>query len=147
MSTYLNPTQEAGRAFLGRGLRGAVVMLNLLRLRAVADYADHPELAPGMPITGHQAYDLYVAHTLPFLVASGGEVLFDGEGGDCLIGPSTERWDRVLIVRQRSVADFMAFAEHQAYLEGLGHRSAAVEDSRLLPMTLSSSARNPLPFQ
>jgi hypothetical protein len=28
----------------------------------------------------------------------------------------------------------MAFAAHDAYLAGLGHRTAAVEDSRLLPL-------------
>lgn len=139
MSPHLEPTLDAGRAFIGRGLQGAVVMLNLLRLRAVADYTDYPALAPSSPISGQQAYDLYVAHTMPFLIASGGEVVFDGDGGHFLIGPSTERWDRVLIVRQRSVADFMAFAEDGAYLAGLGHRSAALEDSRLLPMWASEN--------
>jgi hypothetical protein len=29
----------------------------------------------------------------------------------------------------------MAFAGHPAYLAGLGHRTAALEDSRLLPLT------------
>ena len=28
----------------------------------------------------------------------------------------------------------MAFAEHEAYLAGLGHRTAALADSRLLPL-------------
>lgn len=140
MTTYLEPTQAAGRAFMSRGLQGEVVMLNLLRLRAVADYRDHPALAPKAPISGHAAYDLYAANTLPFLTASGGEVLFDGAGGDFLIGPAAERWDRVVIVRQRSVADFMAFADNEAYLAGLGHRAAALEDSRLLPM--SATARS-----
>ena len=31
-----------------RGIPGAVVMLNLLRFRAIADYPATPELAPGM---------------------------------------------------------------------------------------------------
>jgi hypothetical protein len=31
----------------------------------------------------------------------------------------------------------MAFAGHGAYLAGLGHRTAAVEDSRLLPLVES----------
>lgn len=29
----------------------------------------------------------------------------------------------------------MAFAQHEAYLQGIGHRTAALEDSRLLPLT------------
>lgn len=134
MTAFLEPTQQAGRDFLLRGLEGPVVMLNLLRLRAVADYRHAPELAPDRPISGHAAYELYRAHTLAFLEASGGAVLYDGTGGPFLIGPPDERWDRVLLVRQSSVAAFAAFASNAAYLAGLGHRTAAIEDSRLLPL-------------
>jgi len=134
MRTFLEPTQAAGRALLQRGISGDVVMLNLLRLRAVADYAAHPELAPARPISGAEAYDRYVAHTLPFLAGSGGALLFLGAGGPFLIGPEEERWDRAMLVRQSSVAAFMGFAAHGPYLAGLGHRTAAVEDSRLLPL-------------
>jgi hypothetical protein len=57
-----------------------------------------------------------------------------GEGGPFLIGPAVERWDRVMLIRQSGVAAFMAFAGNAAYLAGLGHRTAAIEDSRLLPI-------------
>lgn len=134
MTRYLDPTQEAGRAFVMRGIEGPIVMLNLLRLRAVADYSTHPELAPAAPISGAEAYDRYIVHTLPFLKESGGEILFLGDGGSFLIGPSDEVWDRAMLVRQTSVGSFMAFASNAAYLAGLGHRAAAVEDSRLLPL-------------
>ena len=134
MQTFLEPTQDAGRALWMRGIEGEVVMLNLLRLREVADYSAHPDLAPDRPISGAQAYDLYIAHTLPFLVASGGGLMFLGDGGPWLIGPPGERWDRAMLVRQSSVQAFMAFAADSAYLAGIGHRTAAVEDSRLLPL-------------
>jgi hypothetical protein len=61
-------------------------------------------------------------------------VLFFGRGGAFLIGPSEERWDAVMLVRQKSLASFMAFASNQGYLSGIGHRVAALEDSRLLPI-------------
>lgn len=77
-NTYLEPTQDAGRAFFTRGIRGSVVMLNLLRFRAIADYSASPELAPAAPIRGEDAYRRYMDHTLPFLRQSGGEVLFYG---------------------------------------------------------------------
>lgn len=134
MQRFLEPTQEAGRALWMRGIEGEVVMLNLLRLREVADYSAHPELAPEQPISGAQAYDRYIAHTLPFLTASGGALMFLGDGGPYLIGPPGERWDRAMLVRQSSLAAFMAFATDTAYLAGIGHRTAAVEDSRLLPL-------------
>ena len=134
MQTFLDPTQDQGRALWMRGIDGEVVMLNLLRLREVADYSAHPDLAPDRPISGAQAYDRYIAHTLPFLTASGGELMFLGDGGPWLIGPPGERWDRAMLVRQSSVQAFMAFAADSAYLAGIGHRTAAVEDSRLLPL-------------
>jgi hypothetical protein len=117
-----------------RGISGSVVMLNLLRFRPVADYSAYPDLAPGEPISGEAAYRRYMDHTLPFLNDSGGEVLFYGQGGAFLVGPSNERWDAVMLVRQSSVASFLAFASNQDYVSGIGHRVAALEDSRLLPL-------------
>jgi hypothetical protein len=134
MKAHLEPTQEAGREFFSRGIQGPVVMLNLLRFRAVADYSGAPHLAPGAPISGEAAYRLYMDHTLPYLAKSGGELLFYGRGGSYLIGPSDERWDAAMLVRQESLASFLAFASDQGYLLGLGHRTAALEDSRLLPL-------------
>jgi len=134
MTGHLEPTQEAGRAFFQRGIVGPVVMLNLLRFRAVADYAANPELAPPAPISGAAAFERYVAHTLPYLARSGGSLMFVGAGGPNLIGPAEERWDRVMLVRQSSAQSFLAFAQDAGYLAGLGHRTAALADSRLLPL-------------
>ncbi|WP_229263668.1 hypothetical protein [Cohnella cholangitidis] len=78
-----------------RGIKGSIVMLNLLRFRDVADYIANPELTPENPISGAEAFNRYIEYTLPFLRESGG---------------------------------------HQDYLAGIGHRTAAIEDSRLLPM-------------
>lgn len=131
---YLEVTQEAGAAFFSQAIEGPVVMLNLLRFREVADYSAWPELAPDEPITGRQAYERYMAHTGPFLQERGGELLFMGRGGAYLIGPADDHWDLVLLVRHRSLEDFMAFASDKKYLAGIGHRMAALEDSRLLPI-------------
>lgn len=131
---YLEPTQDAGRAYFSSPPEGPVVMLNLLRLRAVADYSAFPALAPAEPISGEEAYRRYIAHTEPFLQRSGGRVLFTGRADRFLIGPASERWDLAMLVQQHSARDFLAFASDPAYLAGLGHRTAAVEDSRLLPL-------------
>jgi len=131
---HLEPTRMAGRDLMMRGIIGPVTMLNLLRFRAWADYAAFPDLAPAAPITGAQAFDRYIAHTLPFLRETGGDLVFLGAGGPFLIGPSEERWDMAMLVRQTSIEAFMAFAAHAPYLAGLGHRTAAIEDSRLLPL-------------
>lgn len=131
---YLEVGDDAGREFFLRGIAGPVVMLNLLRFRETADYSDFPHLAPAEPTSGAQAFDTYVAHTLPFLFASGGELLFMGDAGPWLIGPTGERWDRAMLVRQASVDAFLKWNTDEAYLKGIGHRTAALADSRLLPL-------------
>ncbi len=140
-TNYVEPTQEAGRDFLMRGIEGEVVMLNLLRFREVADYSANPELAPPEPISGAGAYARYVEHTLPFLTESGGRLDFIGDGGACLIGPEDERWDVVMLVRHRSVEAFMGFASNEAYRAGMGHRTAALLDSRLVPVVARAGNR------
>lgn len=109
-------------------------MLNLLRFRDQADYSSYPDLAPAAPISGRDAYDIYARHTLPFLLEAGGRVGLLGEGGHYLIGPADDRWDRVMIVEYPSVEAFLGMASNDDYLAGIGHRSAALEDSRLLPI-------------
>ena len=132
--TYLAPTQELGRRFVMRGLTGNVLMLNLIRLRTVADYSEFPDLAPPEPVSGREAYDRYIEQTLPFLAKSGGNLDLLAEGGSWLIGPEDERWDLALLVRQKDMETFFAFEQDADYMKILGHRTAAVEDSRLLPL-------------
>lgn len=117
-------------------------MLNLLRFREVADYSANPDLTPSALISGKEAYQKYINHTMPFLTESGGDLVFMGEGGKFLIGPQEEQWDMAILVRQKSLSDFMAFSSHQAYLVGMGHRTAALEDSRLLPLVEAKLVRD-----
>lgn len=134
---YLEATQAAGMAFYQRQIHGPVVMLNLLRYRESADYSSYPSLAPTQAISGEDAYRSYMEHTLPFLDEMGSEVIFFGKGGPWLIGPAAEYWDAVLLVRHPSANEFLSFAQNEAYLQGAGHRIAALLDSRLLPIEAS----------
>jgi hypothetical protein len=131
---YLDPTGATAGALIARAISGAFVMLNLLRFRETADYSAFPQLAPPEAIPGRQAFERYIEHTLPFLHDSGGELLYLGTGGDYFVGPPGQGWDMAMLVRQSSVDSFLAFASNQAYLAGIGHRVAAVRDSRMLPL-------------
>lgn len=137
---YLDPADENITKLIERGLSGPVVMLNLLRFREEADYRAHPKLAPAAPISGRQAYQRYMEHTMPYLTESGGSVDFVGEGGHAFIGPIEERWDLVLLVRQSNIESFFDFASNEGYLAGLGHREAALVDSRLIPLVEGSAS-------
>ena len=131
---FLEPTQETGAALFRRNISGEVVMLNMLRLRDIADYSESPELAPETAISGREALQKYIDHALPFLKESGGDILLLGEGGKFFIGPGDEQWDVVMLVKQRSVEEFISFASNPEYLAGTGHRTAGIADSRLLPI-------------
>ena len=132
--SYLEPTQAAAQHLFMRNLSGPIVMLNLLRFREWADYSDFPDVAPIRPISGRAAYQRYIDETLPFLEATGGEILFLGDGGAYFIGPETEQWDLVMMIKQNSLSDFFGFASNEAYQQVLRHRTAALRDSRLLPI-------------
>ena len=131
---YIEPTQEAGAKFFSRQIGGEVIMLNLLNFKDIADYSDHPELDDGKKITGKEAYQKYMNQTLPLLKEKGGEIIFSGEGGNYLIGPPNKTWDLVLLIKQQSLSNLMAMANDKKYKSILGHRDAALEDSRLLPL-------------
>jgi len=131
---YINPTDAAAIALFSKGHEGEIVMLNMIKYNDNADYSENPQLAPNKTITGKEAYQLYMQHTQPFLAESGGEVMFMGTASEYFIGPAETTWDLVFLVKQKSLQHFMAFATNEDYLVGIGHRTAAVADSRLLPL-------------
>ncbi|MCU4186217.1 hypothetical protein K6U06_17760 [Acidiferrimicrobium sp. IK] len=131
---HLDPTDASVRRLLERNIDGPFTMLNMLRFREWADYSASPGLAPPERISGRAAYDRYVRHTIPFLHSSGGTVDFFAEGGPVFVGPGEERWDLVMLIRQASVNDFFGFASDESYMAGVGHRTAALEDSRMVPL-------------
>ena len=73
-------------------------------------------------------------HTRPFLQKLGAEVVFVGKSNHYIIGPEDESWDLALIVKYPNVMKFYALLQNADYKKTAGHRSAALEDSRLLPM-------------
>lgn len=136
--SYIEVTQAAGRHFVQQQIKGNIIMLNLLKFNELADYSKSPYLAPEATISGQEAYQLYAAAALPLLEKAGSKTLFYGKCHPFLIGPEHEQWDAMLLVQHESVERFLMFADDEAYLKIAGHRTAALADSRLLPLTKSS---------
>ena len=59
-TTYISVTPEAGKKFFQQQIQGPVVMLNLLKFRATADYTNLAELKSTKEISGEEAYQLYM---------------------------------------------------------------------------------------
>ena len=92
------------------------------------------ELTPDEPISGAAAYQIYMEHVGPLFAAAGGEVILSGSAGALLIGPQDARWDQVLIARYPDLGAFVSMTQDRQYHDKAGHRTAALEDSRLLPI-------------
>ncbi|PWN65015.1 DUF1330 domain-containing protein [Chryseobacterium phosphatilyticum] len=131
---YLTPTFEAGKHLFLKNIQGSVINLNLIKLKQEADYSEYPHLKPTEKISGWDAYFKYIKEAEPFLRASGGEIILIGKGDQFLIGPQDEQWDICMLIRQKTVADFFNFEQDENYMKITGHRIAAIEDSRLLPL-------------
>lgn len=133
-ANYLNPSDESARQLFSKPIQGEVIMLNLLRFKEVADYSNFPEIAPKVKISGKEAYQIYINQTLPFLEKSGGEIILLGKCDHFFIGPTEEKWDLMMMVKQKSLESFLSFASDPLYSKVIGHREAALVNSRLLPL-------------
>jgi uncharacterized protein (DUF1330 family) len=109
-----------------------VVMLNLLRFRDQAVYADTDQAEP---CSGREAYKRYSQTSLQTIVAVGGRVIFGGKAHEALIAPQGEGWHQAFLVQYPSPAAFRAMMAMPQYQACVHHRMAALADSRLIPLS------------
>ncbi|HMN92054.1 MAG TPA: DUF1330 domain-containing protein [Hydrogenophaga sp.] len=109
-----------------------VVMLNLLRFHDQAVYADTDQAEP---CSGREAYKRYSQTSLQTIAAVGGRVIFGGKAHEALIGAQEERWHQAFLVQYPSPAAFRAMVAMPQYQACVHHRTAALADSRLIPLS------------
>lgn len=126
----IEPSREQLQAFTDQPDDGApIVMLNLLRYRAQADYSQHPRQTP---CSGRDAFKRYAKQSIACIEGVGGKVLFIGAALATVIGPEAEQWDDIFLVRYPSRRAFMEMLASAEYRAIAFHRSAALQDSRLV---------------
>ena len=124
----VNPSQEELRKVLQETPKDQpVVMLKLLRFRDQAAYKDDTENC-----SGRDAYKRYMDEAAECVRSVGAEVIWSGRSVGSLIAPPDESWDQVLLVRYPSINAFLAMIESPEYKGVVKHRTAALEDSRLV---------------
>ena len=106
-----------------------IVMINLLKF---LDNALYPEGTEADPCTGREAYQRYSEIALSKVIEVGGQPIWLGEGLGSIIGPEDECWDEVLLVKYPSVDAFVRMLAMPDYQASTIHRTAALEDSRLI---------------
>jgi uncharacterized protein (DUF1330 family) len=125
---YIDPSREDVAQFKDLPRDHPVEMLNLVRLRERAVYAD------GRETSGQKAYAAYGRESKPVFHKVGGKIIWSGQPQLMLIGPQEEQWDIAFIARYPSGQAFLDMIYDPAYQAVVHHRQVAVKSSRLIRM-------------
>ena len=117
----VHPRPENVRAFMS-GRDEPVVMVNLLKFKEKAEYADGRDT----DLTGEQAYALYAAEMRKLVEADGGRFLFAGAVESLLLGEVEELWDVVGLVEYTSPKSLIRIASSPDFAEIEKHREAGL---------------------
>ncbi|GAB1257862.1 hypothetical protein NBRC116494_23640 [Aurantivibrio plasticivorans] len=126
-STPSNTTQASPFAHIPQDV--PVVMLNMLKFSESAHYDDTK-----VNMTGRQAYDKYREGASKLVAKVGAKRLWIGNVKAGIISPSDEQWDEVFLVQYPSIGVFLKMVNSEAYKAVAIHRTAALDDSRLIAM-------------
>ncbi len=137
MTGSIDPSRAQFDAFKALPRDTPIQMLNLVRLRPLADYPEgHPDHGKGR--TGLDAYRAYGRESAEVFARVGGRQVWAGRPETVVTGPQDERWDLAFIAEYPNAGAFLAMVTDPGYREVVKHRTAGVEDSRLIrlaPMT------------
>ena len=125
-AVYPNSARVA--ALMSDSSPGAIVMLNLLKFRAKAVYADGRKT----DLTGAQAYNLYAEAMRTIVEREGGKFLFAGNIKSVVIGEVEEVWDIAALVEYPSSAAFAKIATSPEVGEIGVHRVAGLKGQLLI---------------
>jgi uncharacterized protein (DUF1330 family) len=130
-SGSVDPTRAQFDAFKALPRDTPIHMLNLIRLRPLADYPPgHPDHGKGL--TGRDAYRAYGRTSAEVFARVGGRQVWAGRPEAVVTGPADERWDLAFIAYYPNAGAFLAMITDPGYREHVKHRTAGVADSRLI---------------
>jgi uncharacterized protein (DUF1330 family) len=130
---HIDPEREAWEVFKSLPRDRPIHMLNLIRLKPLADYPQgHPDHGKGL--TGLEAYRAYGRTSAPIFKRLGGRQVWVGKPMVTVTGPGSEAWDLAFIAEYPSADAFIAMVRDPDYREFVKHRQAGVADSRLVRM-------------
>ena len=128
---HIDPSRENWEQFKSLPRDTPIHMLNLIRLRNLAEYPEgHPNHGKGL--TGREAYAIYKAGIAPIIAAAGGGMIWQPPMECVVTGPADE-WDEAFVMGYPNAGAFMAMVTDPHYIaDVVPHRTAAVADSRLI---------------
>ena len=130
-ASYIDPDREAWEIFKGLPRDQRIQMLNLVKLKPVAEYPQgHPDHGKGK--TGLEAYRAYGRTTAHIFKRLGGRQVWAGKPQVTVTGPRHEDWDLAFIAEYPNSDAFIAMVRDPEYRELVVHRTAGAADSRLV---------------
>ncbi|MFN9848654.1 DUF1330 domain-containing protein [Phenylobacterium sp.] len=106
VTNQVMPSPQQAMAFFGGPEDGPFVMVNLLKFKPKAEYADGSE----PDLSGADAYARYGEEVRKLVEGLGGKVRYSGEVTGLLLGEVEELWDMVALAEYPSLAAFRAMA-------------------------------------
>ena len=100
------PPMEQAMAFFGGPEDGPFVMVNLLKFKPKAEYADGSDAH----LSGAEAYQRYGVEVAKLVVGLGGRIHYSGQVTGLMIGEVEDLWDMVALAEYPSLAAFRAMA-------------------------------------
>jgi uncharacterized protein (DUF1330 family) len=128
------PKPEQILPFFGSPEDGAFVMVNLLKFKPRATYADGSDAH----MSGAEAYARYGEAVARLVMKHGGRIIYSGAVTGLLLGECEQLWDMVALAEYPSLAAMLAMLASSDYQAIERHRAAGLEGQlnvRTKPMT------------
>ncbi|MEY3635011.1 MAG: hypothetical protein RLZZ61_1421 [Pseudomonadota bacterium] len=116
------PSMEQASAFFGGPENGPFVMVNLLKFRDKAEYADGSD----SDLSGAKAYARYGKAIQACLAAVGGRQIYAGNVTGLMIGEVENQWDMIALVEYPSLSAMQKMMSSPEYKAIETHRKAGL---------------------
>ncbi len=118
----VNPSPGRMQEFFGGDEDGAFVMVNLLKFKDKAEYADGRET----DLSGSEAYAIYGAAVEKCLADVGGKPRYAGPVTGLMLGEVEENWDMVALAEYPSLEAMRTMIMSPEYQKITMHRTAGL---------------------
>jgi uncharacterized protein (DUF1330 family) len=122
VTNQIHPSPEQAKAFFSGEEDGPMCMVNLLKFKDKATYADGSE----PDLSGRDAYLRYGMGVQACLAAVGGKARFTGFVTDLMLGEVEELWDMVAIAEYPSRTAMLQMVQSPEYQAITKHRDAGL---------------------
>lgn len=122
VNELLPTTKERIEAMNEPGPDGPIYMVNLLRFRDKAEYADGRET----DLSGRDAYQLYGKGLTDVLARFGAEIVWSGDVTFLSIGQVEDLWDEVAVVKYPNRNALLQMSTSNEWREASVHRAAGL---------------------